>query len=334
LLVKSSEADKLAGAPPKTWAAVLFFGSNTGLVRERADKCARSIVPDLNDAFRVADLAGDVVRKDPARLADEAAAISMFGGRRVVRVRDAVDGLCDTFDNLLASFAGDALVVVESGELAKTSSLRKLFEGAKRAAAVECFEDRPEDASRLIRESLTGTGWKIEPLALEYLAEALSADRRLLRTEVEKLSLYLGEAPKDGVLTLAEAANLVGDSGAVEADEIADAVASGDAKGLDRLIAKTNESGVSWGTVINASLRLFQRMIAHAEGAAPAWGRSSYYEQRMQAQLTGWDRGKLILALKILSEAEAQTRTTGLPEVAVAQRVLFEVAGLKAAGRR
>jgi DNA polymerase-3 subunit delta len=279
-------------------------------------------------------LAGDAVRKDPARLADEAAAISMFGGRRVVRVRDASDGLSDTFEGLLAGFAGDALVVVEAGDLSKTSSLRKLFEAAKSAASIECLDDKPEDAGRLVRETLAGAGWQIEPVALEYLAEALSTDRRLLRTEVEKLSLYLGAAPKDGVLTLAEAANLVGDSGAVEADEIADAVALGDAKRLDRLIAKTNEAGVPWGTVINASLRLFQRMTASAEGAAPAWGRSSYYEQRMQAQLAGWDRAKLIRALRILSEAEAQTRTTGLPEVAVAQRALFEVAGLKVAGRR
>ena len=66
---------------------------------------------------------------------------------------------------------------------------------------------RPEDAGRLIRESLSAAGWKVEPLALEYLAEALSADRRLLRTEVDKLTLYLGVAERDGTLTLAEKLN-------------------------------------------------------------------------------------------------------------------------------
>ena len=328
--VSSGDADKLSAAPPKAWAAVLIFGSNTGLVRERADKCARSIVPDLNDAFRVADLSGDTLRKDPARLSDEAASISMFGGRRVVRVREAGDGLADQFESFLKHHTGDALVVIEAGELAKTSALRKVFEAAKSAAAIECYEDRPDDAGKLIRESLTAAGWKIEPLALEYLAEALSVDRRLLRSEVEKLTLYLGAPEKDGVLTMAEAANLVGDSGAVEADEIADAVAAGDARRLDKLINKTAEAGISWGTVVNATLRLFQRMAASAEGASPAWGRSSYYEQRMQAQLAGWDRSKLIRALHLLSEAEAQTRTTGLPEVAVAPHALFEVAALKA----
>ena len=208
-------------------------------------------------------------------LADEAAAISMFGGRRVVRVRDAGDGLSATFESLLAGFAGDALVVVEAGELAKTSSLRKLFEAAKSAAAVECYDDRPEDAGKLIRETLAASGWQIEPLALAYLAEALSTDRRLLRSEVEKLSLYLGAAPKDGVLTLAEAANLIGDSGAVEADEIADAVAAGDVKRLDRLIAKTSEAGASWGTVHQRELAVVSAPARIGRRCGAVLGRDS-----------------------------------------------------------
>ena len=89
--ISGSEVDKLSANPPDTWKAVLFHGGNGGLVRERADVCARAIVPDSKDAFRLADLSGDVLKKDPARLVDEASAISMFGGRRVVRVRDAVE---------------------------------------------------------------------------------------------------------------------------------------------------------------------------------------------------------------------------------------------------
>ena len=50
---------------------------------------------------------------DPARLADEAAAISMMGGRRVVRVRDAGNDLTELFEGFLKDPPGDALVVVE-----------------------------------------------------------------------------------------------------------------------------------------------------------------------------------------------------------------------------
>jgi DNA polymerase-3 subunit delta len=330
--VSSSDADKLSAAPPKAWVAVLVFGSNNGLVRERADRCAKAVVPDLSDAFRIADLGADVLRKDPARLGDEVGAISMFGGRRVVRVRDATDGLAALFEGFLGDPIGDAFVVVEAGELNKTSSLRKLFEGAKAAGAIECYDDRPEDTARLVREAMEASGWKIEPDALAYLSDALQADRRLARSELEKLSAYLGRA-KGGTLSRAEAVTLIGESGAVEADEIADAVVAGDLQKLDRLIAKATESAVSWTGVAGAALRLFQRLAASAEGAAPAWGRSNYYGQRMQAQLAGWDHARLVKAMKLLSECEAQTRTTGLPEAAIAQQALLQVAMLKTRGR-
>jgi DNA polymerase-3 subunit delta len=332
--VSSSDADKLAAAPPKAWGATLVFGSNAGLVRERADRLAKSVVPDLSDGFRVADLGADVLRKDPARLGDEAGQISMFGGgRRVVRVRDATDGLAELFKGYLADPVGDAFVVVEAGELAKTSSLRKVFEEAKGAGAIECYDDRPEDAARLIRETLTGAGWEVEADALAYLAEALAADRRLLRSELDKLTAYLGSPKKGAKLTRSEAVTLIGDSGAVEIDELADAAVAGDLKKLDRLIVKATESGVSWTGAVGAALRLFQRLGSFAEGGGgPSWGRSSYYEQRMQTQLSGWDHARLVRAMKVLAEAEAQTRLTGFPEAAIAQQALTEVAMLK--GRR
>src|SRR5262249_47347533 len=209
------------------------------------------------------------------------------------------------------------------------------FEGAKLAAAVECYDDRPEDAGRLIKETLAEHGWKAEPEALAYLGEALSLDRRLLRAELEKLTLYLGLGKADSVLTRAQAQSLVGDSGSVEADEIADAVAAGDLKALDMLIAKAADAGISWTGVVGAALRLFQRMAAFSESGGGGFS-SSPYGQRMAAQLRAWDRPRLITAMKLLAQAEADTRPTGLPDAPVAQHPLFAVAELarKSSDRR
>src|SRR5260370_10020527 len=88
---------KLAGArveaflrrPDADVRAVLLYGPDAGLVRERAETVARTICPDLQDPFRVADLAAASLVADPARLADEAAQISLMGGSRVIRVREA-----------------------------------------------------------------------------------------------------------------------------------------------------------------------------------------------------------------------------------------------------
>src|SRR5712692_7363522 len=95
--------------------AVLLYGPDAGLVRERAETVARTICPDLRDPFRVADLAAATLVSDPARLADEAAQISLMGGRRVVRVREAGDGLAPLFARFLSDSGGsDTLVVAEA----------------------------------------------------------------------------------------------------------------------------------------------------------------------------------------------------------------------------
>ena len=320
--ISGPDADKLARKPPDSWRAVLIHGSNEGLVRERSESCVRAIVADPKDAFGVSELTGEALKRDPARLPDEAAAISMFGGRRVVRVREASEALAGLFETFLASATGDTLVVVEAGELSKTSGLRKLFEGSRIAAAIDCADDLPADARRIIEAALAAEGWRIEPEALAYLVDALGPDRGLIRSELEKLLLYLGDAERGAALRRADVSVVIGGSGDIEGDEIADAVADGDLQRLDVLIGKGNESGLSWGGALGFTLRLFQRLAAGVEGAGPMWG-------KMQAQAAGWDRARIRQALQILSEAEARTRTTGFPEAIMAQNALLEVARRK-----
>src|SRR6266849_6144908 len=110
--------------PDREIRAILLYGPDAGLVNERADAVARTICPDLRDPFRVADLSGAAVAADPARLADEAAQMSLIGGRRVVRVRDAADRLARLFGGFLDTAPGDAFIVVEAGDLPASSSLR------------------------------------------------------------------------------------------------------------------------------------------------------------------------------------------------------------------
>src|SRR5438270_9379407 len=87
--VKSFQIDKFIAKPPAGITAALVFGPDQGLVRERANVLARSIVPDLTDPFRVSELDEGRIISDPACLWDEAASLSMFGGQRVVRIGDA-----------------------------------------------------------------------------------------------------------------------------------------------------------------------------------------------------------------------------------------------------
>ena len=83
-------------------AAVLFYGPDQGLVRERAIELITRLAGDVRDPFRVAELTPAQLKEDPVRLADEAAALSLTGGRRVLRLREAGDGLTQALSELLA----------------------------------------------------------------------------------------------------------------------------------------------------------------------------------------------------------------------------------------
>src|SRR5215472_7514600 len=103
--------------PDPAIRAVLLYGPDTGLVHERADMLARGVCPDLRDPFQVADLNAAALAADPARLGDEAAQMSLIGGRRVIRVRDAADRLAGLFAGFLDTAPGDGFIVVEAGDL-------------------------------------------------------------------------------------------------------------------------------------------------------------------------------------------------------------------------
>ncbi|MGH7089034.1 MAG: DNA polymerase III subunit delta, partial [Stellaceae bacterium] len=79
----------LATPDPKV-RAVLVYGPDQGQAKERAERIVAAIVPD-RDAFRIATLTGTGLAADPALLEDEARALSLVPGRRVVRVREAGD---------------------------------------------------------------------------------------------------------------------------------------------------------------------------------------------------------------------------------------------------
>lgn len=321
---------------------VLLFGPDFGLVRERADTVARSVTNDLRDPFRVADLAGATLAADPARLADEAAQISLMGGRRLVRVREASDGLGALFVRFLATAASEALVVVEAGDLPARGALRRAFDDAPRAAAIGCYPDTARDLVGVIGESLAAHQVTASRDAIEFLVAHLGGDRLLTRAELEKLTLYAGDG---GRIELDDAQLSIADSAVLSLDDAVLAAAEGDLPGLDRALARVFQEGESPVAVIRAALRHLQRLhvlaarIASGESAESALRGARppiFFKQQdsFRRQLRRWSEQQLRRQLDTLVAAEARLKTTGIPAETVCRFALFEVAQNAAASAR
>ncbi len=334
--IAPAQADGFAARPDPALNAVLVYGPDAGLVRERVDKLCRAVAGSLDDPFRFVELAGNVLRDDPARLADEAAAIAMTGGRRALRVLNASDALAGIFAAFLDHPLGDALVVVDGGDLQARSKLRALFEGAQNAAALPCYEDDARGLEALVRKSLRDAGLGVTPDALDYLVENLGGDRMVTRSELDKLVLYMGAGAKE--VRLEDARACVGDSAAQTIEDAVLAAADGDRKGVERGLARAFAEGESAVAVLRVAQRHFQRLHLVAaqiaagqpveravEGLKPRlfWK----VRGRFVSQLRMWPATGAATALERLTAAEISCKTTGMPDEALALRCLLELAG-------
>src|SRR6202008_4488129 len=117
-------------------AAVLLFGPDRGLVREGADRVAVAVSGDTADPFRVSDVAAARLRNEPTALVDEAAALTLDGGRRLVRLRDASHSVAAAVEPFLSMADRGGLLLIEAAALGPRSALRRLCEAAGNAAAL------------------------------------------------------------------------------------------------------------------------------------------------------------------------------------------------------
>src|SRR6266567_1153262 len=128
--LKSSDIESFVARPDPARAVVLIFGPDAGLVSERADAIIRASVDDPSDPFALVRLDGDVLASDPARLADEALTVPLFGGRRAIRVRAGSRNIAPAVEGILGIMLRDCRIVIEAGDLKRDSGLRGLIERA------------------------------------------------------------------------------------------------------------------------------------------------------------------------------------------------------------
>lgn len=324
-------------APDDRLRAVLLYGPDSGLVRERGKALVSAIVGDPPDPFRFVEASVERLRDTPTLLADEAAALSFTPGRRVVRVAGfagpAILTVTKACEALLESSGREAFLVVEAGEIDGRSALRKLFESADDAGALACYHDEGDALETLIERTLAQLEVRAAPDALAWLVDHLGGDRGITRAELAKLALYAGQG---ATVELADAQAMVGDSAELDIDDLVLAVADGDMKAFERIWTRLEAEGTNAVTILRAVQRYMQRLhlcaglMADGMDAKTAMGRLRppvFWKDlaRFERQLRRWNVAKLGAALTRLLEAELQVKSGRVPQALVAQRCLLEL---------
>ena len=316
---------------PGECRVILLFGEDSGLIRERAAALVTLVAGSADDPFRVAELDRDQI----ASLPDEAASLSLTGGRRAVRMREVTD--TETTQTAVAAVLASrapALVVLEGAGLPARARLRALLEAAPDGVAIGCYADEGRNLAETIRETLTAAGVRLDPEAGTWLAQQLGADRALTRAELEKLALFVGAG---GRVDLAAAMESVGDLAGLSLDDALFAATAGDVARADRALELALAEDANPVGALRAALLHLQRLhrarIAVDDGQSPAEAarsaRPPVFFRRVDGfarALSLWPEPALRAAMAGVAEAERGCKRTGAPDLSLCRHAVLTLA--------
>jgi DNA polymerase-3 subunit delta len=197
------------------------------------------------------DIDSDRIRNDPALLADEASALSLFGDKRHIRLNFRREEGVAAVENLLA-LEGDANpVIATAGNLTKASKLRKLVEAHPRAMVHICY-----DAAAAVMAYAATMGLKIDRPLAARIARYTGQDRKLAQAEIEKLSLYYDSSPqRPATVEVPIFEALSAETGEENINGLIHQVMGGDLRGTGRELVAARDMGVDAIRIIRAMQR-------------------------------------------------------------------------------
>lgn len=255
--IKSHEFEGFLQRAPRSGGIFLIYGPDRGLVSERAGQLARMTGVPLDDAFSVLRTTASDLVGQPGRLLDEMNAIGLFGGDRLVWLKEAGNEkpLIEAIDILDKEPPRGCSLIIEAGDLKKGAGLRKAVEGSRAAIAIPCYADDTRALSTLIDTELEAAGLRIVPAARQRLTESIGGDRLASRNEVRKLALYCHGR---NVVEEEDVMAAIGDASAISVDDAVDAILKGDNGAFLSAMQKIMSSKTPVFLVLQACLRQFQ----------------------------------------------------------------------------
>lgn len=342
ILSKRQDVERFLKDPTPDVRAVVIYGKDRGVVRDRATQLAHKVVERPDDPFDTALLTEGDLDSQPGRLEDELAALSMMGGKRLVRLRlmgekagpdkQAAEALTAHVEGRLNP---EAFFLVEAGALGRDSALRKTGEKANGCYVIPCYEDEVGDMARLTRDALSRDGVSLNGEALDLFVNRLPKERGVARAEIERLALYLG--PNSGVVaTPADLTDFLGvEPEASLSDAAADAFGGriGPAQAGLRRAAQEGEGGPAAVRAMGYYLgRLRRTLTLHKNGvdlgaAAKASGVFWKTEREFLRQARAWSLEHLLTVQQDILTADKACKTSGSPDQLIAERLALQIAG-------
>lgn len=294
----------------------LFHGPDEAQSRALANRLTEAL-----GATRIA-LSAASLKGDPAMLLDQAGAMSLFGGKRVVWIEPATKDIEEAVAALLGASAIESPVIGLAGALPKASALLKLAENSPRALAHASYALEGRDAERMVIDLGRRFGLKVCPPVAARLADSGSNDQAIVAQELQKLSLYLDASPQTPKELDHSAIDAVGaDNAEGDFQRLADLALAGDLDELAEGLARLPAGGSEAIPVIRSLQRrvlMLAPLLARVERGerANAVLASLFFRERprVQRMLDKWSPEGLATVAERAGKLERSLMSTDVPD--------------------
>ena len=319
--MKASKASigRAVDQPDEDCRFFLFHGPDEGQSRALAMR----LVAALGAAKFV--VSASAIKGDPAALVDEASAMSLFGGRRIVWIEPATKDIEEAVGALLQAPVIESPVVAIAATLTKASPLLKLAEASPLALAYASYAPEGQEAERMVIDLGRRFGLKISPPLAARLADSSANDQAIVARELEKLSLFVDASPQMPKELDESAIDLVGaDSSEGDFQRLADLALGGEIDELAEELTRLPSGGE--GVPIVRSLQRRLLMLApmrarvergeRVDAVLTSAGRALFWKEKSKVQrmLSRWSAENIAIMAQRASDLERSLIFSAAPE--------------------
>ncbi len=204
----ANEMTRAMDAPPVRTKLFLLCGPDEAASAAYVKRLERSLGPDVE---RV-EVDSSALKNDVPRLSDEATSISLFGGKRYIRINSAGDDCVSAIAALLDVTVETSPVVAITGALKPSSALLKLALAAP--SILVCISHPPTaaDAEAHAVAIARSAGLRLPRDIAKRVASSAANDRAIMAQEIEKIALFLDAGPQNPAEVTNEAMDAIGAS--------------------------------------------------------------------------------------------------------------------------
>jgi len=250
MILKSFELNKIK---LNNYKFYLFYGDNEGLKEENIKNLFEKNYQDKIHRYEEKEILDDINIFFNSVLTK-----SFFDNEKLIIINRATDKIRTIIEELLEKNPEDIQIILNSKNLEKKSSLRKLFEKEKSIVCIPFYEDNNQTLNSIVSLFFRSKKIPISQQLINVLIERSRGDRKNLNNELEKIENYLLNKKNLNIQEIIKLTNLADN---YSASELVDHSLAKNTRKTVTILSENNYSDEDSIIIIRTLLAKIKRLV-------------------------------------------------------------------------